>query len=529
MNLCLFLINMLTNQGYCAIIIATKTKTRRFPMKKLVRLIAMLLALVTLLGVAVACANTTVGEDTTAPTAQTNAPTDSNTATEEITLYELDDLDESYNFGETITFFIWDDWRMMEFYSDETGDLIDDAIYHRNIAVTERLGVEFEWVEAPGDSGDYTSWITQAENDYAADCEYDIYAGYSRTIPLLTLRNMLTNLLQQEAFNVEKPWWPKALTDECTINERLYFCTGDIATSMLWYMVAFMYNKDLYEAYLLDKTGGKTPMDMVDEDNWTLESFLGLVQDVYVDTDSNGAKDVTDFYGSTVYSTDIIAFMIGAGITSLEKTEDGGLRISEKWNSQRCADICETVGNAMKVTGILCNTDRSTFKTQQSIFHMDRVFNIPGTDTGGEGIDFSVGVVPVPKFDKTQELYKTCLGNPYTMYAINAQSKEMEATATTLEAMASENYRSVTPVVFEVAMKVRYTDDAQVAGMFDILKENVSFDVGQLYYYATEKLPATIFSDTCLGGNPAGFLSALKRSERVINNKIKDILKGYTD
>ena len=93
--------------------------------------------------------------------------------------------------------------------------------------------------------------------------------------------------------------------------------------------------------------------------------------------------------------------------------------------------------------------------------------------------------------------------------------------------MASENYRSVTPAVFEVAMKVRYTDDAQVAEMFDILKENVSFDVGQLYYYATEKLPAKIFSDTCLSGNPAGFLSALKKSERVINNKIKEIMKGY--
>ena len=498
-------------------------------MKKYVKLTTLLLVFATMLSLFAACANTG-SEDTTAPSgAQTQAPTESGEATEEVTLYVPDDLNETYNFGETITFFIWDDWRMMEFYSDETGDLIDDAIYHRNIAVTERLGVEFEWVEAPGDSGDYSSWLTQAENDWAADNEYDIYAGYSRTIPLLTIRGMAANLLQQEAFNVEKPWWPEALTTECTINDRLYFCTGDIATSMLWYMVAFMYNKDLYEAHILDKNGGKTPMDMVDEDNWTLESFLGLVQDIYVDADNNGQKDITDFYGSTIYSTDITAFMIGAGITSFEKAEDGSLRISEKWNSQRCADICETVGNAMKLTGILCNDDRTTFRTQQSIFHMDRVFNIPGTDTGGEGLDFTVGVVPVPKFDKSQQEYKTNLGNPYTMYAINAQSKEMEATATTLEAMASQNYRAVTPVVFEVAMKVRYTDDSQVAGMFDILKENVSFDVGQLYYYATEKLPAKVFSDTCLSGNPAGFLSALKRSERVINNKIKDIMKGYTD
>ncbi len=494
-------------------------------MKKYVRLIAMLLALVTLLGVAVSCANTKGGEETTAGGATTNAPSDIEAATtDEETLYAPDDLDETYNFDQTITFFIWDDWRMMEFYSDETGDLIDDAIYHRNEKVQTRLGVTFEWVEAPGDADDYKDWITKAENDWAADNDFDIYAGYSRTIPLLTLRNMATNLLEQESFNVEKPWWPEALTTECTINNKLFFATGDIATSMLWYMIAFMYNKDLYKDHI---GGDKTPMDLVDDDEWTLQNFLTIVQDIYVDNDNNGKKDVTDFYGASIYSTDIDSFMIGAGITSFEKAEDGSLRISELWNSQRTADICETVGEAMKLTGIICNTDRSTFKTQQSIFHMDRVFNIPGTDTGGESLDFSVGVVPVPKFDESQKTYKTNLGNPFTLYAINAQSREMEAAATTLEAMASENYRSVTPAVFEVAMKVRYTDDPQVADMFDILKENVSFDVGKLYYYATEKLPSKIFSDTCLSANPAGFLSTLKRSERVINNKIKEIMKGY--
>lgn len=496
-------------------------------MKRTTRTIALLLAVFTLLGMFVGCATTGDQNDTTAGSANTQGPDgviDETTAEE--TLYVEDDLEDSYNFGETITIFMWDDWRMTEFYAEETGDIIDDAIYHRNNRVEQRLGITFEFVEAPGDSDYYKDWITKAENDWAADNTFDIYAGYSRTIPLLTLRNMCANLIEQDPFNIDKPWWPEALTTECTINDRLYFCTGDIATSMLWYMVAFMYNKDLYEAHIQT---GKTPMDMVDANEWTLDNFLALVQDLYIDNDNNGAKDVTDFYGATIYSTDIDSFMIGAGITSLEKAEDGSLRISEKWNSQQCADICEKVGNSIKVPGILSNTDRTTFRTQLSVFHMDRVFNIPGTDIGGEGLEFSVGVVPVPKFDQTQETYKTNLGNPFTIYAVNARSDSLEATVTTLEAMASENYRSVTPAVFEVAMKVRYTDDPQVADMFDILKENVSFDVGKLYYYATEKLPSKIFSDTCLSGNPSGFLSVLKKSERVINNKIKEIMEGYTN
>lgn len=502
-------------------------------MKKTIRFIALLLSLVTILSMLVACASTQAPDETTIGSneATTAAPSlngdSSEVQTNEETAFVLDDLKESYNFDETITVFMWDDWRMVEFYADESGDIIDDAIYKRNEKVSQRLGITFEFVEAPGDSDYYKTWITQAENDWAADNEYDIYAGYSRTIPLLSIKKMTANLLEQEAFSVEKPWWPEALTTECTIKDQLYFCTGDISTSMLWYMVAFMYNKELYDTYIQT---GKTPMDMVDNDEWTLSNYLALVQDIYTDTDNDGTKNENDFYGSCIFSTDIDSFMIGAGITSLEKDEEGGLRISEQWSSQRCADICETVGNAIKLPGIFCDNSkcRKIFSGSQSIFHMDRVFNIAGADSSdGAPLEFAVGVVPVPKFDETQETYKTNLGNPFTIYAVNAQSDSLEATVTTLEAMGSENYRSVTPAVFEVAMKVRYTDDPQVANMFDILKENVSFDVGKLYYYTMDKTTSKIFSDTCLSANPGGYLTTFGRSKRVLDVKLKELMKAY--
>ncbi len=500
-------------------------------MKKTIRLIALILALVTLTGMFAACANSGGGDESSTPanTQGSNDPQNVTTAEEE-TLYVPDDLDEKYNFDETITVFMWSDFRMTEFYADETGDIIDDAIFHRNNAVQDRLGITFEFIEEPGDSTAYKTWITMAENDWAADNEFDIYAGYSRTIPLMTIKKMTANLLEHEAFSVEKPWWPEALTSECTINDRLYFCTGDIATSLLWYMVAIMYNKDLYEANL---NLGKTPMDMVDADEWTLDNYMSIVKDLYTDTDNNGSKDENDFYGATFFDTDLDSFQIGAGITSLEKDESGELRISEAWNSQRCADICETVGEALKSPGIFVgnsDTARVMFRKSQSIFHMDRVFIIPGADSSSSGpLEFACGVVPLPKFDNAQTVNKTNVGNPFTIYAVNAQSDALDATVTTLEAWASESYRSVTPAVFEVAMKVRYTDDPQVAGMFDILRENISFDVGKLYHYTMEKTTSNLFRDTMLSANPSGFLSKLKTSQRVLNSKLKEVMSVYTD
>lgn len=490
----------------------------------------MLLSLLILLGSFVSCANTSGGEDTvpdtTAAVTVEETATASEVTTAEETLFAPDDLDEKYDFNETITIYLWSDHRMTEFYADETGDLIEDAIFRRNIIVSERLGIEFEFVEEKGDNTAYKTWIQKAENDWQSDNAYDIYSGYSRAIPLLTLSNMTANLLAYEAFNVEKPWWPEALTSECTINDKLYFCTGDIATSVLWYMNALMYNKDLYSAHI---STDKNPMDLVQNNEWTLDTFFGFVKDIHVD-DGNGKKDDLDFLGATIYSYDIDSFQISAGITSLEKSETDGIKMSEAWNSQRCADVCELVGNYLNSPGVYAATGktRTVFDNQRSIFHLDRLFLISGADNlTTEKIEFSYGVVPVPKFDTAQESFKTDLGDPFSLYAVNSQAKNIEAAVTTLEAMGSENYRSVTPAVFEVAMKIRYTDDPQVSEMFDILRAGLSFDLGVLYGYEFGGLTYNLFKDTALSANPSGFLSSLKKSQRIIDSSIKKIIEIY--
>ena len=495
-------------------------------MKKTFRIIAFIMALLTLSGMFVACADQGTGDTTTeAGAAQTEAPAVETTVEE--TLYALDDLDEKYNFGETVTIFMWSNYTMMEFYAEETGDVIDDAIFNRNIAVEERLGIEFAYVEEKGASSDYENWIKKAENDWQADNSYDIYAGYSRSAPLMTLKGMTANLLDYDSFSVEKPWWPAALTTECTINDQLYFCSGDISTNLLWMMIGTFYNKDLYSQYFPNE---KTPMDMVEDNEWTMEKFFSMVQDIYTD-DGNSKKDNADFYGYVLYETNIDAFQTAAGIISIERDEEKGLRISSSWNSQRCADACELVGNFLDSEGVIYQDStkiRDIFYEERGIFITDRLFIVAGKDTSESGkIEFSYGLVPQPKFDTEQENFLTNVGHPFTMYAVNSQSKIIEVAVTTLEAIGSANHRTVTPAVFEVAMKVRYTDDVQTSGMYDLLREGISFDIGRLYASTFSNGTANLFRTTAKSGNPAGLLSNIKKNERVIANGISKIMEFF--
>ena len=496
-------------------------------MKTYLRIIALVMALLTVAGMAVACAETANPAETTGSgDAATVAPGDSLTEAPE-TEYALDDLDEQYNFNETIVLFMWSDYTMREFYAEETGDMIDDTIYNRNIAVEKRLNITFEYVEEKGNDKNYKEWITKAENDWASDNTYDIYAGYSRSAPIMTLKGMTVNLLEHEAFGAEKPWWPDALVTECAINDKLYFCSGDISTNLLWMMIGTFYNKDLYEQYF---NGQKTPMDMVEDNEWTMDVFFTMCKDVYQD-DGSEKRDDADFYGHVIYQTNIDAFQTAAGITSVVRDPDAGIKISDEWQSERCADACNLVGEYLTSDGVYYNSStsiRDIFYEARAVFITDRLFIVAGKDSHDTGkIDFSYGLVPQPKFNADQETFLTNVGHPFTMYAVNSQSKKLEAAVITLEALGSANHRTVTPAVFEVAMKVRYTDDPQTSSMYDILRDGISFDIGRLYAETFNNATANIFRTTATSANPSGLSTNIKKHKKAFADAIEKIMSFY--
>ena len=493
-------------------------------MKYITKLVIAIFVIATLLNVFASCAQTGVSNETTGAQASTNLPEQNINTEAEETVFVPDDLDEKYNLNETITFFIWSDHAMREYFADDSGELIDNAIYNRNIRVSERLGIEIEFIQEKGGLDYFKNWNLKASNDWLSDCQYDVYSGYSRGIPLLAIEGMTSNLIEYDTFNVEKPWWPDALITECTVNDKLLFCSGDISTSLLWYMDAVFYNKDLYDDYYL---GQPSPMDMVEQNEWTIEKLFALCKGRGIE-----GTDLDAFYGFSIYETDIDAFQIGSGIISLEKTEDGGLRISEDFKSQRCADICEMVGTFLASADAFhadAEEARDVFFNERSIFHLDRVLIVAGEDNTQSGkIEFNYGLVPVPKYEVDQENYGTNLGFSYSLYAINNNSKIVEEAVLTLEAMASESYRSVSPIVFEVAMKHRYSPDAQSSAMFDILRDSVSFDIGRLLSAHFSNYTSKTFRASVLT-NPNGYLTLLAARTKSIELNIQKLMKSLDE
>lgn len=484
-------------------------------MKK--RLLTVILSLLFVLPLLAACGDNSGGGTTTQAvvTADPSATTaDSNLDDKG---YLLDDLPDNLNFGVTVTTLMWNDYTMREFYAEETGDIIDDAIYLRNTHVEDRLGVTLEYVETPGDSTDMSAYIAKAEADFkSGDAVYDIYAAYSRVPPSLSLKGYTEDLLATQYFDVEKPWWPDALTNECTINNHLFFCSGDISTNLLWMMIATFYNKTLYETMQYEKT----PYELIESNEWTMSKLIEMTKDVYTDVNNSGSKDAADSYGYIIYEVNIDAFQTAAGITSVAKTSGDELAISEAFSGERAANVCQLIGDFLGTQGVYHTSSvslRSIFYEERSLFIMDRVFIAAGKDNAADQtkIDFSYGVVPNPKYDSAQENFSTNVGHPFTMYAISANSKNIDCVSATLECLGSESYRLVTPAVFETAMKFKYTDDPVAAEMYDIIRDNISFDIGRLYAGTFSNATANLFRTTALS-SPSSYTTAVQRYTKSI-------------
>jgi ABC-type glycerol-3-phosphate transport system substrate-binding protein len=451
-------------------------------MKHTARFLAFLLVLVMML-TAVACGGTKepAGEEITTTAAPEQEATTTTAVAETESPYDKDgylksDLPEDLSFGgETVTVLYWEDVEHVEFESEEiTGDIVKDAIYTRNIHVEEKLGVTLAFQQTKGDNSNIAAFKNFVGNAYTAgERDYDLIASYSRTTAACAQAGYCLDLLSLDYLNFENPWWPASLIDIVGIGDSMYFASGDASVNVLHMMYCTLYNKDLITEYNL-----QDPVELVRSGKWTLEAMQTMSKDIYQDLDNDGRKSQGDFFGTTVGSYHIDALYTGSGLRLVEQGEGDNLMIvSQDFFSEKAIALCDNLGAWLATNDVYDSTDTIPFVTGKCVFDINRC----RTAASLQGVDWSYGVLPVPKYDEAQENYISVMGNPFTLYAIYANTKDANRAAAVLECWASEAYRTTTPAQFETTMKLKYSESEVEAEMFDIIRSTVCFDMGRLF------------------------------------------------
>lgn len=432
-----------------------------------------------------------------------------------------DDLDFG---GKKVTWFVRSDPPSPEYNVEEqTGDIVDDAIFSRNSEVCSRLNVEFEFYGIPGAWANRENFNqTIRASILANDAAYDILAGYSMCVASISTSGLLRDLAATEYIDLERPWWSDSLMEQSSVNGKLYFASGDISTNLLYQMYCVYFNKGMIEDY-----GLENPYELVEDNKWTIEKMFEMSEGVYNDLDGDGKKSIGDRFGTAVPYITSDAFFFSAGMNTTEIV-DGVPRVSSDFTGEKvqdlltflCGQLHGSQDNYPEPEG---EQSKFTFSYGNTLFGVQ---TLQMAKSKLRDVTFGYGILPMPKYDESQADYYTITGFPYSLYSIPIDAPDEDMSSAVLEALASVSYREVSPALFEVAMKVKYTTDDDSARMFDIIRDTIMFDFGRVFTDNLESLTFNMFRDSVRDDN-TNWASTYEAKKSRLESLLSDVISSF--
>ncbi len=431
-------------------------------------------ALLCLTAILASCGETALPpEETTAEVSSAPDETEPSRENEKSSL--PDDLDFG---GETVTVLMRSEEDYAREFSaeSENGDVVNDAVWRRNLAVQEKLNVKLETIARPGSWGKNTAFINQLRSEVMADAaEFDVIAYYAYCNSQLAAEGLLTELSDLPYVDADRPWWSSLIVENGKTYGKNYLLSGDIVLSNAFERVTLFYNKELAAEWKLDGL-----YDMVFDGTWTFEAFRTIVKDIWRDLNGDSAVDAGDFFGyeGTAYLYD--AFVAGMDVKLTEPAKDGG------WDwcvfTERNTEIVDRVNSLLTEKGVNFTdasngTDITNFVEGKVIFSTELLsFTEKLRDMKAD-----YGILPMPKYDENQKEYYTITRDNYSQVCVPVTCRDLKKAGAFLECAAEQSYKTVTPAYYEQAMKTKYLRDDESSRIFDLIIAGEWHDFGEIY------------------------------------------------
>ncbi|MGI6742423.1 MAG: hypothetical protein ACOX4O_02050 [Eubacteriales bacterium] len=411
-----------------------------------------------------------------------------------------------------------------EFKSEEqTGDLIEDAIYERNNLVKDLYNVKIKTIEKPYTWGGGDTFNKELVSSImAGDSDFDIVAGYAAMILGAIQKGLFINWYDVPNVNVDNPWWSPQIADSLTINNKMFAMSGDISLSLWECMECIYYNQKIAENY-----NSGDFYKIVKDNAWTFDIMNTAASQVYGDLNGNGEFDPADMHGFiAVHSTPIDAFLPAFDIQVVKRGDDGWLHFAI--NSDR------TVGALEKLASMFFGGGQYAFMTAtenlEVIFKEDRSLFYAGDlrlSARLRDMETNYGILPYPKYDENQEKYYSSSTDGFSVILFPSTVKDIESAGFITEALCAASSGIVVPAYYDVALKDKYNRDAQSAEMLDIIRSVLVFDYGYLNSFALDGA-GHIFVELARRGK-TDFASDYAKKEKALEKKLELMMEAYAD
>ena len=364
---------------------------------------------------------------------------------------------------------------------EETGDLLNDAIYKRNLAVEDRFGIDLVSYPLNCAWGDQATAFnnTLLSSVMAGDGAFDLVAGYAATIPGIVSEGIFFNWSELDHIDQTKPWWSELVAEELTINGKDFMITGDISLALWKGMNCIFFNKRLAENY---QTGDLYAL--VKDGKWTFDKMAELTKDVYQDIDGDGKRSNGDSYGMLMgWATEIDNMKEAFEIHVTEKGKDGFPEITlvNEHTIEAVGKINDYIHNN---DGVYANGDGDIRTQIYNMFSNGQGLMYTATLGKSEqlrAMNDDFGILPYPKYDENQKQYHSTSLDEFSLFVLPIDVKDKEMSAIITEALCAESYKKVVPIFYDTALKTKAARDDASSEMIDLIRDNLTFDFGYLH------------------------------------------------
>lgn len=413
------------------------------------------------------------------------------------------------------------------------GTVISQAVLDRNQFIEENFGLTLEIESTAQPAVEIGTYIQSNLDDYDIVCD-----ALCRMLPSIT-ENYFYSL--NDWLDLSKPWWDQQANNYLTLSDKIFFVTGDAMYTDDLHTSCILFNKADYNKYFKEHYGSL--YDIVDRKEWTYD-LLSEMAKAYSQPDDNGNWTNLDCrYGIVTDGyTGASQLVTGSGVLTVAKDSNGELTLhvgdEQSINAfAKVYDILNDVSQSMYVEQLTTddkwNDISNMFIDNKALFRIAYVINLLAIKQSDNPDKVDPGIVPIPKFDKSQEEYYDGV-NIYQCEVLGipvSNTVRREATCYMLEALAyySSKYspfkeQSVTYSVYDTTLKLQSVTADEDSRMMDYILSHRMYDLGAIFDWGGGLTGVYSF---CLYGGSNNLVSKWDSMHVSVEQKMQETLEAY--
>ncbi len=405
------------------------------------------------------------------------------------------------------------------YYAEPSSEALPNAIYKRNLEVSEKLGIEIVPVWA-GDTGNIKDIVRT--NYTANDTEqYDVVLSRLDHEITFATNGMLRNFYEISTMDLEHGWWDEQIVDTFTINGNiLYTLSGDINYYDDYAVQIMFFNKQLAA-----EIGSGNIYQMVRDGSWTMDKMYELACAAAYDNNGDGTYTPgVDIMGLGDNYDAVPHYMFCYGQKMSETNADGIPQVV--WPNDTNTAVLD------KIYSIFSNKEATSTSMSASQFMSDTFLfygEMLGMIPNFRDMETDFGILPMPKGDESMERYCAYVSNGWTTaycIPIGVTDEDANTSGIILECLSASSADHVTPALYDQLLESKYIRDEESKEMLTYILNSKVYDWAGDLDWASSLRGAY---QNVLNDGPSSFTTTVSGSKKMLEKQLEKLCESLTD